>query len=139
MRKRFIILVERSVARRPLIRAGFFFALQTLWRSGPHRLTMAIAIAVGLALATVFARGSEIRDVLLIQPMVLMVLLTAFRHAARVPGELRANWIFQLCWSGDAAPYMAGVKRAALLCVVAPALIAMFPLDAAVLGWRAAL
>jgi hypothetical protein len=139
MRKRFIVLVERSVARRPLMRAGFFFALQTLWRSGTHRLTMAIAIAVGLALATVFARGSEIRDVLLIQPMVLMVLLTAFRHAARVPGELRANWTFQLCWSGDAAPYMAGVKLAALLCVATPALVAMLPLDAALLGWRAAL
>jgi hypothetical protein len=131
LRAYFVGFIERVVVRRPLARAGFFFTLHTLWRSGTHRLTMAIAVAVGLAVATLSAREKE---VFLIQPMVLMVLLTAFRHAARVPGELRANWAFQMCWSGDSAPYMAGVKRAALLCVVAPALLLMFPLHVQFLG-----
>ena len=136
IRAHFVVVIERLVARRPLVRAGFFFTLQTLWRSGTHRLTMALAVAVGLAIAMLGARG---RDVLVIQPMVLLVLLAAFRHAARVPGELRANWAFQMCWEGDSSPYMAGVKRAALLCVVAPALLAMFPMHLALLGLRAAL
>jgi hypothetical protein len=136
LRAHFVSAVERLVARQSLVRAGFFFTIHTLWRSGTHRLTMAIAVAMGLAAAILSARE---RDVLLIQPLVLLVLLTAFRHAARVPGELRANWAFQMCWSGDTAPYMAGVKRAALLCVLAPALLALFPLHVAFLGLPKAL
>jgi hypothetical protein len=139
IRKRFVHTIERFVVRRPLSRAGFFFALQTLWRSGTHRLTMAIAVAVALAASTIAVRTSHARDVLLIQPMVLVVLLTAFRHAARVPGELRANWAFQMCWAGEAAAYVAGVKRAGLLCVAAPALLLLLPLDVALLGVSRAL
>jgi hypothetical protein len=135
MRTLFVRLIERFVVRRPLARAGFFFALQTLWRSGTHRLTMAIAMAVGLALTTVAARGADAEQLLVIQPMVLLVLLTAFRHAARVPGDLRANWAFQMCWSGAPNPYMAGVKRAALLGVAWPALLILLPLEIGLLGW----
>jgi hypothetical protein len=97
---------------------------------------MAAAVAVGLAIALLGARSG---GVILIQPMVLIVLVTAFRHAARVPGELRANWAFQLCWPGERAAYMAGVKRAGLLGVLAPALLAMLPLAVDVLGVSKAL
>jgi hypothetical protein len=131
IRSRFVHVVQRCVVTRPLPRAGFFFTLQTLWRSATHRLTMAAAVAVGLAIALLGAKRGE---VILIQPMVLIVLVTAFRHAARVPGELRANWAFQLCWSGERAAYMTGVKRAGLLGVLAPALLAMLPLGVDVLG-----
>jgi hypothetical protein len=136
IRALFVGITERFIVRRPLVRAGFFFTLQTLWRSSTHRLTMAVVGAVGLAVAALGARGA---NVLVIQPTVLLLLLAGFRHAARVPAELRANWAFQMCWEGDSGPYVTGVKRAALFSIVAPALLAMLPLHAALLGWPAAL
>jgi hypothetical protein len=144
LRRLAVLLAERGVVRHPLTRAGFFFTVHTLWRSGTHRLTMAVAVALALALTTVALQGVEVRhlaessramtSVLAIQPMVILVLFAGFRHAARVPAQLRANWAFQLSWSGEARPYMAGVKRAALLAVACPALLMLFPIHVALLG-----
>jgi len=55
---------ERWIVRRPLTRAGFFFTLQTLSRSGAHRLTMAIAMAIGLAFTTVALQGINVQGAL---------------------------------------------------------------------------
>ena len=46
-------LVAHTVARAPATRAGFFFTVQCLLRSAPHRLVLAGCTAVSLALATV--------------------------------------------------------------------------------------
>jgi len=75
---------------------------------------------------------------LAVQPTVLLVLLIAFRHSARVPSELGANWAFQMSWAGDPHPYIAGVKRAALVAVICPALLVLLPLHLALLGLRPA-
>src|SRR5947208_10295191 len=130
------------------MRAGFFFTLQILSRSGAHRLTMAIAVAIGLALKTVALQGVDVRGalenprvmtgLLAVQPTVVLVLLIAFRHSARVPSDLGANWAFQMAWAGDPHPYIAGVKRAAFVAVVCPALLVLLPLHLALLGfWTA--
>jgi len=129
-------LVETMLARGPLTRAGFFFALNTLWRNAPHRLAMTIAVALCLAFTTLSIQRELIFAV---QPITLLVLLVAFRHAARLPGDLRANWIFQLCWSGDPTPYMNGVKRAALVSIGLPAVMLLLPLHVALIGWTEAL
>ncbi len=67
------------------------------------------------------------------------LVLLGFRHAVRVPAELRANWTFHVSWSGDERPYLAGVKRAALVGLGLPTLIALFPLYGWVFGVRLAL
>jgi hypothetical protein len=62
---------------------------------------------------------------LALQTLVLVTLLTAFRHVIRVPADARATWTFQLAWSGDERPYLTGVKRAALWLIAAPTLCAL--------------
>jgi hypothetical protein len=83
--------------------------------------------------------GSLPLAVLAIQSMLVIVLAAGFRHAARVPAELRANWTFHVCWSGDERPFLSGARRAAALGLILPILLGLAPLHAIVLGWRAAL
>lgn len=144
----FVWVAQRFVVRRPVVQAGFFFTLQTLSRSVPHRLSVATSVAVGLAMATVSLRGVEVRQavdvasmplaLLAVQTVLVTVLLAGVRHAVRVPAELRANWTFHLSWAGDERPYLVGVKRAALVGLGLPTLLALFPLYALVLGARLA-
>jgi hypothetical protein len=55
-----------------------------------------------------------------------------------VPAELRANWGVQLAWRGRDRAFVSGVKRAAVLALVLPALAVLLPLFVFVLGpWRA--
>jgi hypothetical protein len=66
-------------------------------------------------------------------------LLVAFRHGIRVPAELRANWAFQLAWRDHGRDFLSGVRRAALVGVVIPALLVVLPLFAYLLGLPLAL
>lgn len=138
-------LLRRAVARRQGVRAGFFFALQCLARSAPHRAAIGVAIAVGLAATLVntdlrtSAASSVPLSFLGSQYALLAALVVAFGHIIRTPADVRANWVFQLAWMGDERPYVTGVKRAALVGLVLPALVALLPLNVNVLGWRLAL
>jgi hypothetical protein len=142
-------VITRIVVRRPMAQAGFFFTLQSLSRSMPHRLALATAVAVGLAAATVTMRGVDVghaTDVaslpvsfLAVQSVLVTALLVGFRHALRVPASLRSNWAFHLAWPGDERPYFVGVKRAALVGLVLPILVALLPLHIWVLGSRVGL
>ena len=130
-------------------RAGFFFALAAIWRSSRHRLTLAGAGAAGLDAAVVTLSGIDVQDVslaenvpsgvLAIQPIFIGALLVAFRHAVRVPAELRANWAFQLAWASQNREFLTGVRRAALTGIVVPGLALLFPLFWFLLGWPLAL
>jgi hypothetical protein len=131
--RRGVVVAARLAIRHPETQASFFFTLQALLRSAPHRLTIAASLAFGLT-ASVFAVavGTATRDggsipvtagVLAVQPVLIAALLVGFRHAVRVPAELAANWTVQLAWNGDTRPHVAGAKGAgALLFVVAPVL-----------------
>src|SRR5207237_10497182 len=67
-----------------------------------------------------------------------LVMHMAFRHSARMPSDLAANWAFQMAWAGDPHSYIAGVKRAAFVAVVCPALLVLLPVHLALLGfWTA--
>lgn len=141
--------VVRLVVRRPAAQAGFFFTLQCLSRSMPHRATMTAAIGVGLASAAVSLRDLGIRsDVdpssmplapLAVQTLVMVAILTGFRHALRVPADLRASWTFHLSWRGHERAYLGGVKRAALMALVLPPLVALLPVHLFLFGSRAGL
>jgi hypothetical protein len=142
-------VAQQWLVRRAVAQAGFFFTLQSLWRSAPHRLSIATSVAVGAASLTVILRGADLHlpvavssaplGFFAVQFVLLGVIVVGFRHAVRMPAELRANWTFRLAWSGDARPYVAGVKRAALVQLGCPALAALFPLYVGVLGFGLAL
>jgi len=142
-------VLTRLLVRSPSTRAGFFFGLRALWRSPPHRLSLASALGAGTAMALVFGRDVQfqpIDDVMsaplgLLAAQIALVTLASlgFQHAVRVPAELRANWTFHLCWRGDETGYLGGVKLAGFLTLCAPILLAVLPIAAPVLGWRLAL
>lgn len=136
-RSRFGGMSRRLFSRSAAARAGCDFALATIWRNKTHRLTLAVAGAVGvamvfLALSRVDLDGEALSVRLLVtQPLLYGALLTAFRHTVRVPAELRANWAFQLAWRGQASAFTNGVQAAAMLTLAVPAIaIAMLPVAA---------
>ena len=138
-----------ALLRGPTMRAGFHFTLAALWRSSTHRLTLACCGAAGLAMSVVALSGIDIDGItsagraiprlMIVQPFLMGTLLVGFRHAIRVPAELRANWGFQLAWRGRERQFVTGARRAALIGLVLPALGAVFVLDTIILGpWLAA-
>jgi len=132
------------IVRRQTDRAGFSFTLAAIWRSSLHRLTIACAGAAGVAAAVVTLSGLDIQDsatpgdvstaVFAIQPMFYGALLVAFRHAVRVPAELRANWAFRLAWRDRDREFLTGVRLAVLVGIVVPALAIVLPLFWLLLG-----
>jgi hypothetical protein len=139
-------LANALVVRDPAARAGFYFALAAMWRNNTHRLTLACAAAGGFAMAVLALsnafpeEGSAVTVRLLwVQPLLFCALLVGFRHIIRVPAELRANWGFQLAWNDRGEAFLAGVKAAAVVGLVAPALLIVLPLFVYVLGTPRAL
>lgn len=114
--------------RRSAARAGFDFALATVWRNKTHRLTLACAAAIGLAAMLVSLSGVDLSGetvsarLLVIQPLLYGALLVGFRHLIRVPAELRANWAIQVAWRGQVRPFATGAQAAGLLTLALPAL-----------------
>ena len=121
-RPRIAALARLVFPRSAAARAGFDFALATVWRSKTHRLTLAAAAAIGFAMVLVALSGVDLASdarptarLLSIQPLLYGSLLVAFRHLLRVPAELRANWGIQVAWQGKARAFATGVQAAALL------------------------
>ena len=139
-RRRSLVSIVSALASggNSLRRAGLSFALQAIVRSGPHRLTMAGALALATALSFGVLSRSGFREalnpwyppasILAVQTIVLTLMLTGFRRAVRVPAELRANWIMQLTWQRGERRFLGGVKLAAILGLTLPILIALTPL-----------
>ena len=121
-------------------RAGFAFAVATMWRNKTHRLTLAAAAAIGFAAAVVALSRVDLSEgglsirLLVIQPLLYGSLLVAFRHALRVPAELRANWAIQLAWRGRVRAFASGAQAAALVTLAVPALVLVMPVVAAATG-----
>jgi hypothetical protein len=145
-------LVARAImgtlARRPATQAGFFFTLQCLFRSGPHRVVMAACTAVSISLATVFLAAASRSSgdpasvpgyVFSTQMIALTVLLAGFRHATRLPADISANRLFRVAWVADSGCFLTGVRRGALVGVAAPALVLLLPPYLYLLGTRLAL
>jgi len=135
------VLVRDSAAR-----AGFHFTLAAMWRSNTHRLTLACAAAAGLAMAVLALSNSPVQQggvssarFLSMQPLLYGALLVGFRHVIRVPAERRANWGFQLAWRGRERAFLTGVRYAAVVALVLPAIAVLLPLFVFVLGPKLAL
>jgi hypothetical protein len=139
-------LANTFLVRDPAARAGFYFTLAAMWRSNTHRLTLAGAAAAGFAMAVLALSNAHVAQgsgptarLLSMQPLLYGALLVGFRHVIRVPAELRANWGFQIAWRGRDRAFIAGVKHAAIVALVLPALAVLLPLFVFVLGPQMAL
>ena len=113
-----------TTLRHPATRAGFFFTVHCLFRSGPHRVVMAGCTAVALALSTVLL-GAGSRSpaaglsgipvyVFATQTISLAVMLFGFVHATRLPADVTANRLFRIAWIADGTRFVTGVRRAAI-------------------------
>jgi hypothetical protein len=137
--------------RDPVARAGFLFTMRALARNASHRVTMTASAAAGVAAATVMLpsvglgrasmrdgvhRAAESIDpsVFALQILLIVIVLFGFRHALRVPAELRANWSLQLAWPRDEGRFLTGVRRAAFAGVGLPLLLILVPLHFFLLG-----
>ena len=116
-------------------------------RTPPHRTILAIAVAAGvtyllIALTTSGVRALELPSMPLglfgIDIVVLTSLIAGFRYAVTVPPEVASNWTIQMAWLGDERRYLAGVKRAAIVALVAVPLLVLLPLHAALFGFPVA-
>jgi hypothetical protein len=138
-------IAERCTDADPEAQAGFFFALQTLTRSAPHRTIIAIATAVGLTHGLIVLAKNDARSfdtpplsALAIAIMLLLSLLAGIAHAVTVPAAPAANWAFRMAWLGDDRGYLAGVKHASML-MATGSLVLLLPLHFALLGLAPAL
>jgi hypothetical protein len=134
---------ERHTQDDPETQAGFFFALQTLTRSAPHRTVLAIAVAVGLTHALIVVAQSgrletAASGVYGVAVMLELLVLGGVLHAVNVPAAPAENWTIRMAWRGDERRYLAGVKRAAMVLVLA-VLALLLPLHLALLGTSVAL
>lgn len=141
-------IAQRLVARRPLVRAGFFFTMRVLARSVQNRMSIGIPLAVAIAIATVslvagtgasFDFSSAPIALLAVQMLFVSALVIGFRHSVRVPADLRARLLFHLVRPVDHFAYMTGVKRAAIGKLVVPVLLALLPLHVLALGRQTAI
>jgi hypothetical protein len=138
-----------TLARAPATQAGFFFALHCLFLSPPHRVAMACCTAVALALATVLLastsdpRPADVRGVAIhifsTQTIALAILLAGFRHATRLPADVRANRYVRTAWLANGSRFVAGVRRAGFLAIVLPVVLLLLPANVYLMGTTAAL
>jgi hypothetical protein len=139
----------RVVARRPLVRAGLSFTMRVLARSVHNRLSIGIALAIAIAVSMVSLPAAGMTAaldfssapvaVLAIQLLFVSALAIGFRHSIRVPADLGAKWMFHLIRPVPHEVYLKGVKRAAVVKLVLPALLVLLPFHLLALGRQLAL
>ena len=145
----FDAIALRVVARRPLVRAGLFFTMRVLARSVQNRLSIGILLAIAIAVSMVslpaagMTSGLDFSNapvaVLAVQLLFVTALTIGFRHSIRVPADLGARWTFHLIRPAAHDVYMKGVKRAAVVKLVLPALLVLLPFHLFALGRQVAL
>jgi hypothetical protein len=118
--------------------------LQTVTRSAPHRVSIAAAYGGAVAVGSIMLHGLDLRaapdadslplGVLAAQTVVLIIVLAGFRHASRIPANVRAGTSVVLAWSGRRREFVTGVKRAAFLALGVPTLLVLLPVHLLLLG-----
>jgi len=135
-------LIRALAPRDQVTRAGFFFALQVIARSVPHRIALATSAGIAIALTTVILGRTDVRqasldatfELLTIQPL----FLAGFWHATRVPAAARHYAPLLLSWPARDRRFRHCAMRAGLVAVAMPCLLVLCPLYVAALGWPVA-
>ncbi len=141
-------LTALGAGRDHLRRAGFSFSLLAMARSAPHRLSMAAAAGLAIAMSVAILSRTGFRpaldarvpplSIIAVQVVALTILLAGFRRAVRVPAELRANWVMQMTWRRGERRFLDGVRRAAVVGIALPVLLLLAPLHVWLLSAKVA-
>ncbi len=137
-------------SRKPTGAATGSFIRATLSRSPLHQGVLVVTAACGVALvlnglvsnwhagAVSNARTPLVTTVIWASFVLVFAMNVAVRAALVLPTELRANWIFRMTEDeATRAEELSTVVRTLILLGVVLPLVILFPLQLAVLGWRA--
>jgi hypothetical protein len=123
--------------------------MRVLARSVQHRLSVGIPLAIAIAVSMVSLPAAGLTTaldfssapvaVVAVQLLFVTAITIGFRHAIRVPADLRARWMFHLIRPAAQDVYLRGVKRAAVVKLVLPGLIVLVPFHVFALGRQTAL
>ena len=121
------------------------FIARTLSASSQHRMIFMAYIGSGLAILLSgllgmhnVVRSTELTAASFIYAHIIlcMFLLIGLRHLFSIPVELKANWIFQITEEEGRRQWLNAVDRFVLF-LAAGLLLAPFPIEFKLLGWRA--
>ena len=121
--------LDRVILRTPFQRAGFRFVRNTLLRSESHRLIVTGVAGLAVVLASqsmmqAFDEAKSMREVALspralsIPFIVTFLVVLGLRFTFEMPGELRANWIFQLLLDSDRQESEALARKVVLIALL---------------------
>ncbi len=121
--------MDRLILRTPFQRAGFRFVRNTLLRSESHRLIVTGVAGLAVVLASqsmmeAFAGAKSMREVALspgalsVPFIVTFLVVLGLRFTFEMPGELRANWIFQLMLDSDRQESEALARKVVLIALL---------------------
>lgn len=121
--------LDRVILRTPFQRAGFRFVRNTLLRSESHRLIVTGVGGLAMVLASqslmqAFEGAKSMREVALspgalaIPFIVTFLVVLGLRFTFEMPGELRANWIFQLMLDSDHQESEALARKVVLIALL---------------------
>jgi hypothetical protein len=139
-------LLDR-IAPNPRQQAILVFMTKTLARSSQHRMLLmgyggfgAAILASGIIGMQEAVRRPERTAACFVYAHVILLtfLLIGLRHLFTIPVELKANWTFQITERQGRLDWMRAVDRFTLFWGVVMMLAIPLPLEAMLLGWRAA-
>jgi hypothetical protein len=118
---RFQAALDRLL-RVPQEQAVFGFVSKTFVRSRNHRFVAATFLALAFAIfSESVASRADIRSAVITAPLALsLFLLCGYRYVARLPFELRANWIFRLLLNSNERELQTGVAKLFLYYGIVP-------------------
>jgi hypothetical protein len=96
--------------------------------AGALAIALSFILLGRIDLSRPFDASPPPHSLLAVQTVILIMLLGGFRHAVRVPAELKANWMLQMAWRGGERRFLRGVKRAAVASIAAPIVVLLLPL-----------
>jgi len=115
------------------------FTLQTLARSGKHRLYFSAFVALGISLAVSqwlrFAVRPDAEPPLSIPYLLVFCALVGMRATFVAPADREANWVFRMLADRPAAFYQDSVRRAMVAVCLAPLSFLSAVVVAAAHGW----
>ena len=138
----FVRRLAAVVASDSRAQASFLFSAYTLTRSPRHRLYLAGALGVGLAVsaATVGAAygglhlGRQPLDLtsmaLAAQLNLIFFLVIGLRMSAAMPADIQAGWVFRLLATPARERHLAGTRAAMFVLVILPLLLLLAPVHA---------
>jgi hypothetical protein len=138
-------LITRAAAPQPQVRAICGFAVKSLARSRRHRLLLAMYVGAACAISVTGLLGAAARggiaalrvpSVAVLAPALILTSLTlvGVRVLFSIPTELAANWIFRSAGATLAADLRDAARHAMFVMALAPVLLALAPVYAALLG-----